>query len=152
MDGGEYAAALRVKTEAAVVIAYFADDTAHHLLQVYVGRALDFAGEHHLAGGDEGLACHFGLRVAGKEFVENSVADLVGDFVGMSLRYAFRSEKIMHIHCVLEVSQSEAGHKKTAARRGCCAVYADGRILFARLGIAVLAFFEEVASSQIFPL
>jgi hypothetical protein len=89
VDGGENAAALCVESYAAVIIAYFADYATHHFVQVYIGAALDFAGEHHLAGCDEGFARYFRLRVAGEEFVEHGVADLVGHFVGMAFRHAF---------------------------------------------------------------
>ena len=54
---------------------------------------IDLSGHYYLSGGDKGLACYFGLRIMGKEFVKNCVRYLVGDFVGMAFRDAIEEEQ-----------------------------------------------------------
>ena len=87
VHGQQHAAAVAVEAQLRAVVAYFVDDAAGGLLHVDIGVALYFAGHHYLAGGDEGLAGHFRLRVAGEKFIEDGVGNLVGDLVGMAFRY-----------------------------------------------------------------
>jgi hypothetical protein len=86
VESGEDAAGVSVKFEFAAVIAYVVDNATGNVLQVYVSLAFDFAGEYDLSGGDESFASDFRLRVAGEEFVEDCVRDLVSDFVGVTFR------------------------------------------------------------------
>ena len=84
VNGEEHAARVAVEAEARTVVADGACNLAGGLHDVDIGVAEDLAGNNNLAGGDEGLACDFGVGVTGEEFVEDGVADLVGHFVGMA--------------------------------------------------------------------
>ena len=104
VDGGEDAARVAVEAVGAAVVAYIGDELAGRGLHIDVCLRCDLAGHDHLARCDERLYGHVALRVAGQKLVEKIVADLVGDFVGVSLRHRFRREEKISIHfclCVL---------------------------------------------------
>ena len=89
MHGQKDTARIAVEAELAAVVANFVDNAACGLLHVDIGVALDFTGNHDLTGGHQCFTCHFRLRVAGKKFVKDGVADLIGHFIGMAFRNRF---------------------------------------------------------------
>ena len=88
MHAVEDAAGVGIKLVLALGVTDFLDHFASRALQVDVNIGSHLTGDNHLTGGDEGLACHMGIRVKGKELVQNGVTDLVSDFVGVTLRHA----------------------------------------------------------------
>ena len=84
MDGREHAARFRVKLVVGVVVADLLDHLAGGAVEVDIGVGFHLSGDNHLTGCDKSLTCHFRLRVGGKKLVEDSVGNLIGDFVGMT--------------------------------------------------------------------
>ena len=85
VHGKQHAARVAVEAQLAAVVADFVDYAPRRFLHVDICITLDFAGNNHLAGSNEGLAGYFRLGIAGKELVEDGIADLVGNLVGMPL-------------------------------------------------------------------
>ena len=91
----QHSAGLGVELKLRAVVADFRDNAARDIHQVDVGRRFHLAGNNDLPGGDERLAGNAARRIIGQKLVENSVADLVGNFVGVSFRHRLRREKIV---------------------------------------------------------
>lgn len=87
VNSREDATGCRVELEFASVVAYLADDLSHDLGNVDVSFGFYFAGYDHLTGGDECLASYFRVGVVGEERIKDCVGNLVGNLVGMPLRY-----------------------------------------------------------------
>ena len=85
MDGGEDAAAVAIKSIGPTVVTDLAYHVAHHHRHVDVCLRVNLARHHHLPRGHEGFQGHMALRVAHQEFVQQRIADLVGDLVRVSL-------------------------------------------------------------------
>ena len=86
VHGREDTARVGVKLVLAPGVAYLGNRAAGHVGQVHIVVAAHLARNHHLPGGDQRLASHL---------VENGVAYLVGDFVGVSFRHRFGGEKVI---------------------------------------------------------
>ena len=84
MDRAQYPAAVSVEAVSPAVVAYIIDKPTRNRRNVNVCLACNLSGHHHLSGGAEGFDGDLRVFVAREEFVKKSVADLVGDFVGMS--------------------------------------------------------------------
>ena len=83
---------------------------AHHLFDFlgHTGRPLavfvdalaaDFTRQHDQLRRGQRFAGDPRLGILGQEQIDNRVADLVGDFVGMALGHAFGSEQVVAAHC-----------------------------------------------------
>lgn len=108
MDEAHNAAGVAVKTELGTVVANAADNTAGDFLYVDVGLGANLAGDDDGAGGHEGLAgaadvLHVGRYAVGGDVtllleplflwrgcVEDGVADLVSDLIGMTFGHRLR--------------------------------------------------------------
>ena len=77
-----------------LVVAYSPDGIADDGLDINVGFGLDLTHHHNGAGRAECLARNLRLGVAAQEFIQDGIADLVRDFVGMSLGHRFRREEV----------------------------------------------------------
>ena len=83
--------------EAGLIVADVADRQTGEMGEVFVGdgvRPTGFAGEHDPVGRHQGFAGHAGIRIGGKERIDDGVADPVGNLVGMSFRDGFRREEV----------------------------------------------------------
>ena len=87
VDSRQNSARVSVKHQLAAVIADSVDDTSGNTLKIDIGIAVDFAGENDLTGGYEGFTGDLRFGIADEKFIENRIADLVGDFVGMTFRH-----------------------------------------------------------------
>ncbi len=83
VDGAQDAARVAVEAERPAVIAYAVDEVADYNRNIDVSVGSHFAGHHHLAGGDHSFYGDFGCGVECEELVEQRVAYLVGNLVGM---------------------------------------------------------------------
>ena len=103
--------------EARLLIADFAHGVAHRGLDLgerAVGPlavlihalAADFAGQHDEVGGGQRLARDARIGVLAEEQIDDGVADLVGDLVGMAFRDRFGGEQKTGTH-VLRSSMVE---------------------------------------------
>ena len=108
VDEAHDAAGVAVKTELGTVVANAADNATGDFLNVYVGLGANLAGDDDGAGGHEGLAgaadvLHVGrhavggdvallleLYFFGEDCVEDGVADLVSDLIGMTFGHRLR--------------------------------------------------------------
>ena len=90
VDGSENATGVAVKLVLGLGIANLLDSIAGDGLQVDIDIAAHFTHDDHLTCGDKRLASHASLVVISQELVEYCVRDLVGNFVGMSLRHRLR--------------------------------------------------------------
>lgn len=90
--GGEHAAGVGVEHVGALVVANLLDGATSHVGEVDIRLRLHFACEHHLSGGDEGFARHLRLWVESEKLVENSIANLIGNLVGVPFGNGFRCE------------------------------------------------------------
>ncbi len=96
MQGRKHPARLGIKHQLAVIIPDLRNHLTDSLHQVNICGTFHFAGHHNLSGCHKGLTCHFRLMVASKEFIKNSVGNLVGHFIGMSLRDRLTRKQIVH--------------------------------------------------------
>ncbi len=108
VDEVDNAAGIAVKTVLGAVVANAADNATGNFLHVDVGLGADLAGNDDGAGGHEGLAgaadvfdvgghavrrnvaLVLQLYFFGKDCVEDGVADLVGDLIGMTFGHRLR--------------------------------------------------------------
>ena len=84
VDGREYGARFSLELVLAFGVTYFLDDVADGLLNVDPPVAGHLAAHNGKTGGHHRLAGHMTLRVAAEEFIEQSIGNLVGHFVGMA--------------------------------------------------------------------
>ena len=92
VDGGEYRAAISVKAVLGAGVADVADSLAHDGRNVDLRCGGDLAHYCYHTGGCEGLAGNSAHGILFKNSVEDSVGNVVADFVGMSLGYALGGE------------------------------------------------------------
>ena len=85
--GGENAARVAVKLVLGLRVANLLDGVAGNGLQVDIHFTAHLAHNHHLSCGDKGLAGHASRRIVGQKLVQYCVANLVGHFVGVTLRH-----------------------------------------------------------------
>ena len=108
MDEAHNAAGVAVKAKLGAVVADAADDATGDFLYVDIGLGANLAGDNDGAGGHEGLAgaadvLHVGrhavggdvallleLYFFGEDCVEDGVADLVSDLIGMAFGHRLR--------------------------------------------------------------
>ena len=108
VDEAHDAAGIAVKTELGAVVADAADDAAGNFLYVDIGLGANLAGNDDGAGGHESLAgaadvlhvgghavgCNIALLLElyffGEDCVEDGVADLVSDLIGMTFGHRLR--------------------------------------------------------------
>ena len=84
VDGREHTATVALEHILALGIADAVNDFASDTLQVNVCLCLDFACQDDLPSRDECFASHLRIGIEGKQFVEHSIADLIGHLVGMA--------------------------------------------------------------------
>ncbi len=92
-DRHRYAAGGAVEALLGGVVADLQDLVAHQRRDVRVRLGGDLAGHVHQAGGDQGLDGDPGGRVLAEQRVEDGVADLVSDLVGVTLGHGLRGEQ-----------------------------------------------------------
>ncbi len=92
-DGHRHAAGGAVEALLGGVVADLQDLAADQVRDVRVGLGRDLAGHMHQAGGDQRLDGDPGGRVLAQKRVENGVADLVSDLVGVTLGHGLRGEQ-----------------------------------------------------------
>ena len=92
MDGRKDTAGVRFEHIFALGIADLTDNAAGNLLHVEVSLRFYFSGQNDLSSSYEGFASDFGLGVKSEEVVDQCIGYLVGYFVGVTFRYALRSE------------------------------------------------------------
>ena len=101
INGGDDATGIAVKAVFAPVIADVPDHFPGDLGDVHVAVGGDLAHDVDQSGADRGLAGHPAIGILLQDRVQNSVGDLVADFVGMSLGHRLRGKQIMSCHVVL---------------------------------------------------
>ena len=93
VDVGDHGAGVAVEAVLGPVIA----DVQHHLTgdlgDIHVAVGGDLAHDVDQARGHAGLAGHTAIGILLHDGVQNRIADLVADFVGMSLRHGFRGKQ-----------------------------------------------------------
>ena len=99
VDGMNDAAGIAIEAVFGAVIADLTHGIAHDLLNINISGCGDFAGNHHKAGGSKRFAGHARHRIGFEVCVENSVADGIADFIGMSFGHRFGGKKSF-AHCV----------------------------------------------------
>ena len=87
VNSREYAARVAIEFVFRFVVADAIDYSASNVHEVDVGFRSNFACHYHLTGGNKSFYSHLRIGVVGEEFVEKSVGDLVGNFVGMPFRH-----------------------------------------------------------------
>ena len=92
INGGDDSAGVAVKAELGTVIADLANYLTGYLGDVHIAGGADLAHNVDKTGGDSGLTGYAGHLVFSEDSIQNSVRDLVTDFVGMSLSYGFRGK------------------------------------------------------------
>ena len=92
-DGDGHAAAGAVETVGRGVVADAQDGLPDDLRDFDVGVGGDLAGDVDQAGGGQRLHGHPGLGVLGQQGVEDRIADLVADLVGMSFGHRLGREE-----------------------------------------------------------
>ena len=103
MQRAEHAARLAVEFQLTVVVANLGDYVASRGHQVDIGFAFHFAGNNHLAGGHQRFTRHLRRRVEGEKLVQDGIANLVGNLVGMPFRDRFRSKQVIHFSNYLKI-------------------------------------------------
>ena len=92
VDGRNHGAGVGVEAIDRVVISDGGDHAAHQRLKIDVGASTDFSRNHHQTGCGQRFAGDPAMRVLIQTGVQNRVGDLVGNLVGMSFCYRFRSK------------------------------------------------------------
>ena len=87
VNSREDAARVAIEFVFRFVVADAIDYSASNVHEVDVGFRFNFACHYHLTGGNKSFYSHLRIGVVGEEFVEKSVGDLVGNFVGMPFRH-----------------------------------------------------------------
>ena len=87
MDGIEHATALCLELILGFRVANPLDGFTCHFQQIDVGTRFHFACYHHLSRGHKRFTSHFGIGIVCQEIVQNSITNLVGHLVRMSLTY-----------------------------------------------------------------
>ena len=87
MNGIEYATALCLKLILGFRIANPLDGFTRHFLQIDVGIRLHFACYYHLSSGHKRFTSHLGIGIVCQQIVQNSITNLVGHLVRMSLTH-----------------------------------------------------------------
>ena len=82
-DGGKDRAGVAVEALVAAVVADFLDHLAHEIVEVDKGAGGDLAENHDKAGLGGGFACHAAAGVLLEAGIQDGVADLVAEFVGV---------------------------------------------------------------------
>ena len=88
----EDATRVGVKLVLTLGVTDFLNHLAGGALQVDIDVSGHLTSNNDLPGCHERLTCHVSLRVKGKELVQDGVADLVSNFVGVSFGHALRRE------------------------------------------------------------
>ena len=96
MQSRQNTARLSIKTILTAVISDLRDNLSHRSGKIDVSAAPHLTGHYDLAGGDEGFACYFTLGIVRQKLVKHCVGNLIGNFIGMSLRHRFRCEQVIH--------------------------------------------------------
>ncbi len=156
MKGRQHATGFGLEFQFAAVVAYIFDHLTGHLLKINVCVALHLPGYGHMAGGHKSLAGNLGVGIVGEKFVEDGVADLVGNFIGVSFRHRFRCKEIVFLicHSLFQFLVCQwRGHKKWP----CLSDNAKTKNSFCGVAPRVTVcgfsiFLKVVASSQICPL
>jgi hypothetical protein len=94
LNRGQNGASLTIDTVTRVGVADRADRAARDAGQVDVGRRRDFASHQAEPGGNEDFTGHAAVGILHQDRVQYSIADLVGDFVGMTFGNRFRGEEV----------------------------------------------------------
>src|SRR5208282_4456266 len=79
VDGGQYAATMKVEADVGVDVTDFADGFAGDLGGVDIRLGGHLAGQNNLPGRDQRFDGHAAARVLRQQGVQNRVANLVGD-------------------------------------------------------------------------
>ena len=85
----QYTAAFCLKLVGCFGISYIIDSPADDSRQIDVMFGSDLACHNHLPCGNHRLTGYMGIGIKSKEIVKNSVANLVSDFVWVSLGHRF---------------------------------------------------------------
>ena len=88
------AATLVVEALVSTVIASLADCFAHDVRNVDNGVSGYFTSDHCQTGGHQGFACHAARRILREHRVEDCIADLVRELVGVAHRDGFAGEQV----------------------------------------------------------
>ena len=93
VDTRNHRAGVGIKAIKRAVVADGGNDSPDQGLQVNVRFSGDFSSDHDQTGGGQGLASHATHGVVGQTGVEDSIRNLIGDFVGVAFGYGFRGKK-----------------------------------------------------------
>ena len=104
MECGEHAAAVGIEPVVALGIADIADGVAGDGFHIHADVGTHLTHHHHHTGGAETLAGHLGFGVSGQECIQDGVAYLVRNFVGMSFRHRFRRKEIILSHNIKKLA------------------------------------------------
>src|SRR3954470_13452144 len=125
LDRGHHPARLAVKPELGVGVADLGDRATHDRRDVDPAlRERDLARDEHDAGGDERLAHDAAVRVLSQHRIEDRVADLVRELVGMAFRDGFRREEVARGHdrpsvpAPTDARHDARGGRSTGPQRG----------------------------------
>ncbi len=86
VNGRNHTTRIAIETILTLGITNAIDDSASHLLHIDVCFGTHLTGNHNQSCGTKCLASYLCLVVVTQKFIENSVGNLVGNFIGMSLR------------------------------------------------------------------
>jgi hypothetical protein len=92
VDGGDYGAGIAVEAVEGVVVSDGLDGASDYVLKIDVGFRRDFSGDDYESGGGQGLTGDAAAGIFSQAGVEDSIRNLVGDFVRVAFRDRFGSE------------------------------------------------------------
>jgi hypothetical protein len=89
LDHVHHRTGLRVKAHGRIGVADLRNHSSHQLGNVHVSRSGDFTGNNADTGGDQGFAGYATVRVIRQHGIENSIGNLISDFVRVAFRHGF---------------------------------------------------------------
>src|SRR5687768_3436819 len=99
MDGGENGASVAVEPPGGVAIADILDDISDNVRDFDVRFGRNLTGDECDSGGQYGLAGYAAVFVLCDHGVQNSVGNLVGDFIRMPFGHRFGRKEVIVSHC-----------------------------------------------------
>ena len=98
----QHAAGTAVEARLSPVVADVEDPLASDCRDIRVGGSRDLTGDHHGAGGHQGLDRHSAVRIIGQQGVEDCVGNRIRDLVGVPLRDGFGREQATHSELLIK--------------------------------------------------
>ena len=89
LDRGDHTTGVAVEPEPGIGVADLDDRVADDRRDVDISIGRDLAGDEDDPGRHQGLARDAAVRILGEHRIQNGIADLVGELVGVSLGHGF---------------------------------------------------------------